>query len=346
VGRAVIATRPIGTTGLNLSRIGFGGAPLGDLKRAPSNDEAAKLLQQAWDAGIRYFDTAPMYGNGLSERRIGDFLRDKPRDSYVLSSKVGRLLVPDRLHALERSSGDMRAMPFRCVFDFSYDAIMRSHEQSLQRLGLERVDILYLHDLGRFSQGANHDKTWADALDGGIRALVKLREEGSVKAIGAGVNEWQVLDALMNHARWDVFLLANRYTLLDQQVLDHFLPRCIKEGIAIVDGAPLNAGILATGAIAGAMYDYKPASPAILKRVRAIETICKDHGVPLTAVALNFPLGHQSVASIIPGFARSSDLESNLGYFQHAIPDVLWADLREAGLLHPAAPVPPTPALS
>jgi D-threo-aldose 1-dehydrogenase len=341
----VIATRAVGKTGLKLSRIGFGGAPLGDLKRAPSNEEAAKLLQQAWDAGIRYFDTAPMYGNGLSERRIGDFLRDKPRDSYVLSSKVGRMLVPARAHALERSGGVARAMPFRYVFDFSYDAIMRSHEQSLQRLGLERIDILYLHDIGRFSQGANHDKTWADVIDGGIKALVKLRDEGTIKAIGAGVNEWQVLDALMNHARWDVFLLANRYTLLDQEVLDHFLPRCQKDGVAIVDGAPLNAGILATGAIAGAMYDYKPATPAILERVRAIETICKDHGVPLIAVALSFPLGHESVASIIPGFARPSDLETNIGHFHRPIPDVLWADLREAGLLHPAAPVPRTPVL-
>ncbi len=341
----MIATRAVGKTGLKLSRIGFGGAPLGDLKRAPSNEEAAKLLQQAWDAGIRYFDTAPMYGNGLSERRIGDFLRDKPRDSYVLSSKVGRMLVPDRAQALERSGGDARAMPFRYVFDFSYDAIMRSHEQSLQRLGLERIDILYLHDIGRFSQGANHDKTWADVIDGGIKALVKLRDEGTIKAIGAGVNEWQVLDALMNHARWDVFLLANRYTLLDQEVLDHFLPRCQKDGVAIVDGAPLNAGILATGAIAGAMYDYKPATPAILERVRAIETICKDHGVPLIAVALSFPLGHESVASIIPGFARPSDLETNIGHFHRPIPDVLWADLREAGLLHPAAPVPRTPVL-
>jgi D-threo-aldose 1-dehydrogenase len=338
-------TREIGRTGLKPTRIGFGGAPLGDLKRAPSDEDARRLLQNAWDAGIRYFDTAPMYGNGLSERRIGDFLRDKPRDGYVLSSKVGRMLVPDRAQALERSGGNRRAMPFRYVFDYSYDAIMRSHEQSLQRLGLERIDILYLHDIGRFSQGPNHDKSWAEATEGGIEALQKLRADGTVKAIGAGDNEWPVLEALMDLGKWDVFLLANRYTLLDQQVLTNFLPRCAKEGVAIVDGAPLNAGILATGAIDGAMYDYQVATPDILDRVRKIEAICREHDVPLVAAALNFPLGHESVVSIIPGFARDSDLTENLAHYHTRIPDVLWADLREAGLLHPAAPIPRTPVL-
>lgn len=342
-----IERRPLGSTGLELSRIGFGGAPLGDLRRASSDAEAQALLQAAWDRGMRYFDTAPMYGNGLSERRLGDFLRDKPRDSYVLSSKVGRLLVPDRAHALERSGGNPRAMPFRYVFDFGYDAVMRSHELSLQRLGLERIDILYLHDLGRFAQGDNHEATWRQATEGGgIRALNALRDGGAVRGIGAGVNEWPVLDALLDEGRWDVFLLANRYTLLDQEVLDHFLPRCLKEGVAIVDGAPLNAGILATGAVPGATYDYRPATPAILERVAAIEAICRAHDTPLVAVALAFPLGHEAVASIIPGFAQLSDLDANLGHYRRQIPDALWADLREAGLLHPAAPIPKTPVLA
>lgn len=339
-------TRPIGSTGISLTRIGFGGAPLGDLRRAPSDAEAHELLQAAWDAGIRYFDTAPMYGNGLSERRLGDFLRDKPRDSYVLSSKVGRILIPDRAHALERSGGDPRALPFRYIFDFSRDAILRSHELSLQRLGLERIDILYLHDIGRFSQGDNHEATWSQLMQGGgLKALEGLRDDGTVKAIGAGVNEWPVLDELMNHARLDVCLLANRYTLLDQAVLDHFLPRCVKQGVAIVDGAPLNAGILATGAIEGASYDYRPAPPEILERVRRIEAICQQHGVPLVAAALSFPLGHEAVAAIIPGFARPSDLTDNLMHYRTRIPDALWDELRAAGLLHPSAPVPVTPVL-
>jgi D-threo-aldose 1-dehydrogenase len=344
VGGAVMDTRAVGGTGLALSRIGFGGAPVGDIKRAPTDDEARAVLQGAWDAGIRYFDTAPMYGSGLSERRIGDFLRDKPRDSYVLSSKVGRVLVPDRAYALA-TTGDPRAMPFRHEFDFSYDATMRVFEQSLQRLGLERIDILYLHDIGRFAQGQEHEASLEVALGGAVKALQKLREEGAVKAIGLGVNEWQICDELMNHARWDVHLLANRYTLLDQEVLDHFLPRCVREGVAIVDGAPLNGGILATGAIEGAHYNYAPPAPAIVERVRRIEAVCKSHNVPMVAVALNFPLGHEAVASIIPGFAKATDL-ANIGYFRQAIPDTLWADLREAGLLHPAAPIPVTPVFS
>lgn len=345
MGSPLIPTRRAGRTDIELSRIGFGGAPVGDLRRAPSDGDARELLDAAWDRGIRYFDTAPMYGNGLSERRIGDFLRDKPRDDYVLSSKVGRMLVPDRAHALEASDGNRRAMPFRYVFDYSYDAVMRSHEMSLQRLGLERIDILYLHDLGRFAQGDRHDETLRQALEGGVRAMQQLKADGTVRAIGAGVNEWQILDQLMDHAQWDIFLLANRYTLLDQEVLDHFLPRCVKEGVAIVDGAPLNAGILATGAVPDARYDYRPAPPAILERVARLEVICGEHDVPLISVALAFPLGHEAVASIIPGFAQLSDLEANLDHFRRAIPDALWADLREAGLLHPDAPIPRTPVL-
>ena len=297
-------TRPIGSTGISLTRIGFGGAPLGDLRRAPSDAEAHELLQAAWDAGIRYFDTAPMYGNGLSERRLGDFLRDKPRDSYVLSSKVGRILIPDRAHALERSGGDPRALPFRYIFDFSRDAILRSHELSLQRLGLERIDILYLHDIGRFSQGDNHEATWSQLMEGGgLKALEGLRDDGTVKAIGAGVNEWPVLDELMNHARLDVCLLANRYTLLDQAVLDHFLPRCVKEGLAIVDGAPLNAGILATGAIEGASYDYRPAPPEIL-------------GISLTVIVNHMMGGTDFVSDTSAAIERLGEVAGNVLTFE------------------------------
>jgi D-threo-aldose 1-dehydrogenase len=343
VGGSVIPKQEVGATGLSLTRIGFGGAPLGDIRRAPDSGQANEVLQGAWDAGVRYFDTAPLYGNGLSERRIGDFLRDKPRDSYVLSTKVGRLLLPDRAHALA-ATGDPRALPFRHVFDFSYDAAMRSFEQSLQRLGLERIDILYLHDIGRFAQRERHEQSLRSALEGAVKALLKLREERVVKAIGLGVNEWQICDELMNHARWDVHLLANRYTLLDQEVLDHFLPRCVQEGVMIVDGAPLNGGILATGAIPGAHYNYAPPSAEIVARIAAIGAICSSHRVPMLAVALNFPLGHEAIASIIPGFARPSDL-GNMALYRKAVPDGLWADLREAGLLHPAAPIPKTPLL-
>jgi len=346
VGGALIPTRPIGTSGLELSVVGLGTAPLGDLKRCPTPRQASDLLQAAWDAGLRYFDTAPFYGCGLAERRTGDFLRDKPRDAFVLSSKVGRLLVPDRAWSLDRYDGDARAMPFRPVFDFSYDAIMKSFEQSLQRLGLERIDILLLHDLGRMSQRDNHEASLLQALEGGgVRALQELRSSGAVKAIGAGVNEWEVLDLLLDHGRWDVFLLANRYTLLDQAVLDHFLPRCLREGVAIVDGAPLNGGILATGAVPGAHYNYAPPSPEIAAKVSHIEAICRKWQTPMVRAALNFPLGHPAITSIIPGPVRDAELADNLAHFQAAIPAGLWEELRTEGLIHPDAPAPTTPAL-
>jgi D-threo-aldose 1-dehydrogenase len=345
VGGAVIEKRPVGQTGLEISRIGFGGAPIGDLRRAPSDAAARKLLKAAWDEGIRYFDTAPFYGSGLSERRIGDFLRDKPRDQYVLSSKVGRLLEPDRAYALEKH-GTMRAMPFRPVFDFTYDGVMRSHENSLQRLGLERIDILFLHDLGAFSQKKNHKKTMRQALNGGIRALEELRSSGAVKAIGAGVNEWQIIDELMNHARFDIFLLANRYTLLDQQVIDTLFPRILREGVAIVDGAPLNSGILATGPIPTALYDYAQASEEMIEKTRRIKALTDKHGTTLIRAALAFPLGHPAVTAIIPGFSNPAEFADNLAGYRKAIPAALWSDLKAEGLLHPEAPPPATPVLS
>ncbi len=340
----MIPTEPIGNTGLALSRIGFGTAPLGDLRRAPTEEEARDVLQGAWDAVIRYFDTAPMYGSGLAERRLGDFLRDKPRDTYVLSTKVGRRLVPDRNWALERY-GDPRALPFRFEFDLSYEGVMRSFEQSLQRLGLERIDILYLHDVGRFSQGDRHEQSWPEALNGAIPALLALREAGVVSAIGAGVNEWQVLNQLMDHARWDVFLLANRYTLLDNEAATTLFPRCAREGVRIVAGAPLHNGLLATGAVPGAQYDYRPAPQAVLDRVTQIEAACARFGVPLLTAALTFPLGHPVVASVLPGPATPEHLASNLEAFLTAVPPQLWAVLKQEGLLSYDVPVPTTPVL-
>ena len=345
MGGALIEKSPVGTTGLEVSRIGFGGAPVGDLKRAPTDAGASEVLQAAWDAGIRYFDTAPFYGSGLSERRIGDFLRDKPRDSYVLSSKVGRLLVPDRAYAMERH-GNARALPFRPMFDFTYGGVMKSYENSLQRLGLERIDILFLHDLGRFSQRERHEETMRQALEGGgIRALTELRDSGAVRAIGAGVNEWQIIDELMNHGRFDIFLLANRYTLLDQQVIDTLLPRVRREGVAIVDGAPLNSGILATGPSPNAVYDYAPASPEMIEKTRRIELLCKKHGTNLIRAALNFPLGNDAITAIIPGFSNVSELRDNLAGYRLGIPDALWDELKAEGLLHKDAPGPVTPVL-
>ncbi|MGV3490979.1 MAG: aldo/keto reductase [Devosia sp.] len=347
MGGTLIAQRPIGDTGLSISKIGFGGAPIGDVRKAPTWQGAQDLLQAVWDAGIRYFDTAPFYGAGLSERRLGDFLRDKPRDAYVLSTKVGRVLVPDRAFALQKFGGDPSAMPFRPVFDFTYDGVMRSYENSLQRLGLERIDILFLHDIGRFSQGERHDAAFAQVTTGGgIRALEELRSSGAVKAIGAGVNEWPIIDELMNHARFDVFLLANRYTLLDQAVIDTLFPRVQREGVAIVIGAPLNSGILATGPVPGALFDYAPASEAMLEKTRRIKALTDEHSTRLIHAALNFPLGHPAVTAIIPGFSNAQEFADNLIGYRRPIPEALWADLRAAGLIHPESPSPVTPALA
>lgn len=345
MGGTLIEKRPIGQTGVEISRIGFGGAPIGDLKRAPSDAASRKLLKSVWDAGIRYFDTAPFYGSGLSERRIGDFLRDKPRDEYVLSTKVGRLLVPDREWALERH-GTARALPFRPQFDFTYGGVMRSYENSLQRLGLERIDILLLHDIGAFSQKKNHKKTMRQLLQGGLRALEELRSSGAVRAIGAGVNEWQIIDELMNHARFDVFLLANRYTLLDQAVIDTLFPRVLREGVSIVIGAPLNSGILATGPVPDAKYDYAQASDEMIEKTRRIKELTDKHGTTLIRAALSFPLGHAAVTAIIPGFSNPAEFADNLAGYHEAIPEALWSDLRAAGLIHPKAPPPATPVLS
>ena len=345
MGSPVIPKARIGQTGVEITRIGFGGAPIGDIRKTPTAAEADALLQAAWDAGIRYFDTAPFYGSGLSERRSGDFLRGKPRDSFVLSTKAGRLLVPERDWAVARYQSEA-VLPFRPVFDFSYGGIMKSFEHSLQRLGLERIDILLLHDIGRFSQGQNHDHALGQALDGGgIRALEELRQTGKVRAIGAGVNEWQIIDELMNHAHFDVFLLANRYTLLDQAVIDHLFPRIEREGTAIVIGAALNSGILLTGAVPGAQYDYAPAAEAILEKTRRIEEICRRHGVPLLRAALNFPLAHPAVTALLPGPSQVRELTENLGHLRAHIPPAFWTELRDAGLIHPAAPLPASPSI-
>lgn len=335
------AKRQLGRTGLEVTEYGFGGAPLGNLFRVIEEDEAFALLDGIWQAGFRFFDTAPLYGFGLSERRFGDALRARPRDSFVLSTKAGRLLKPNPGTHAEREKF-LSPMPFEPVFDFSYDAIMRSFEDSLQRLGMDRIDVLLMHDIGRVTHGADNDRLFPIAMESGARAFRELREQGVVKAIGLGVNEWEVCEAAMDHAAWDCFLLAGRYTLLEQEALGSFLPRCEKEGATIIVGGAFNSGILATGAVAGARYNYEPAPPEILEKVGRIEAVCRDHGVKLPAAALAFPLTHPAVSCVIPGMARLGELEANLALLEEAsrIPAALWADLKSEGLMRPDAPVP------
>ena len=288
--------RPVGRTALKVTALGLGCATLGGSRVPVSRKEAEAIVRAAWAAGVRYVDTAPFYGFGQAERCVGDALREVPRDEWVLSTKVGRLLRPQvDVAATEHRQN---RMPFDAVFDYSYDAIMRSFEDSLQRLGLARIDILFVHDIGAMQHGRDaHPGIMRTLRDDGYRALEELRRGGLVRAIGIGVNEREVLLEAMEWGAWDAFLLAGRYTLLEQAPLDDLLPKCLSSGISIVVGGPLNSGILA----GRDTWNYKTAPPEIVARVDRIKAVCDSHQVPLAAAALQFPLAHPAVAAIIPG---------------------------------------------
>lgn len=330
----------LGTGGLSFTELGFGAAPLGNLYRAISDAKAEAILDQAWAGGVRHFDTAPLYGLGLSETRLNRFLRGKPRDSYVLSTKVGRLLratTPDKRDGF----GKWFEVPARNeVYDYGYDATMRSFEFSLERLGLDRVDILYAHDLDIVNHGtqAALDARLATFMEGGYRALMELRAQGVIAAFGAGLNEWQPSQWLAERGDFDLFLLAGRYTLLEQEALDSFLPLCAARGIGVVIGGPYNSGVLATGARPGAFYNYDPAPQAILDRVAAIAAICAAHDVRLVDAAFQFPLCHPAVVSVIPGGQGQAEMASNLQAATARIPPALWQDLKDKGLMRADAP--------
>jgi len=292
-------------------------------------------MSAAWSVGVRYFDTAPFYGFGLACRIVGDALREMPRDQWVLATKVGRLLRP----RADPSPDPLlrRPMPFDAFFDYSYDGVMRSFEDSLQRLGLAQVDILYAHDIGQRQHGrARHAAIMRSFREGGYRALEKLRSSGQVRAIGIGVNEHQVLLEAMEWGAWDAFLLAGRYTLLEQAPVEDLLPRCVQSGISVVIGAPFNTGVLA----GRETYNYQPAPAEISERVSAIKTLCDRYRVPLIAAALQFPLAHPAVAAILPGPRNVEEFETNVRLLRYPISAALWKDLRDAGLIHPEAPTP------
>jgi D-threo-aldose 1-dehydrogenase len=329
----------IGNGGITFTELGFGTAPLGNLYRAISDAEADAILAAAWEGGVRYFDTAPLYGLGLSETRLNRFLRGKPRDEYVLSSKVGRLL---RVAPEHEGQGKWFEVPSRVgVYDYSYDGVMRSVEFSLERLGIERIDILYAHDLDIFTHKSPEVLSgYQEAfMAGGYRALVALRDQGVIKAFGAGINEEGPAEWLARRGDFDLFLLAGRYTLLLQPAQETFLPLCVERGIGIVVGAPYNSGILATGARPGAWFAYEPAPQAILERVARIEVVCARHGVRLVDAAFQFPLRHPAVVSMIPGGQGVAEMASNLAAEGTEIPAGLWADLKAEGLLRGDVPV-------
>jgi D-threo-aldose 1-dehydrogenase len=331
-----------GTTGLTFTELGFGAAPVANLYRAVSEEEAEATLDAAWNAGIRYFDTAPLYGLGLSETRLNRFLRGKPRGEYVLSTKVGRLLRTCAPGEDRDCIGKFFDVPARKeVYDYSHDGVLRSVEFSLERLGIDRIDILFAHDLDLF----NHRTPEALAaridafLTGGYKALLRLREEGVIAAFGAGVNEWEPCKTLTERGDFDIFLLAGRHTLLENEALAEFLPLAQARGIGLVMVAPYNSGILARGPYPGAMYFYEPAPQPVLDRAARIKATCEAHGVPLVAAAFQFALRHPTVVSVIPGMATPAEVAGNVMAAEALVPNDLWADLKAQGLIPQEAPV-------
>jgi D-threo-aldose 1-dehydrogenase len=327
---------------LEFTSLGFGAAPLGNMHRALDENEAEQTVLAAWESGVRYFDTAPLYGHGLSETRIGRALKTHARSDYLLSTKVGRMLDP--CAPGDEDSGIYKSTPnLRVRFDYSYDGIMRSYEESLARLGLDRVDILFVHDVDARTHGG---RTGSEARirelieRGGWRALQELRASAGVSAIGIGVNEWEPCARILEIADPDLFLLAGRYTLLEQGPLETLFPQCLSKGTGIVIGGPFNSGILARGARDGAMYDYAPAPEAILDRVRSLETACRFHDVPLAAAALQFPLANPIVVSLIAGAQTRQEAAQNAALLDFNIPATLWDDLKARRLLAAGAPTP------
>ena len=334
-----VPTRQVGRTDLRTTLLGLGTVAIGNFGRVTPDADAASLIDAAWNAGIRYFDTAPLYGHGLAELRLGAGLRWRPADEFVLSSKVGRILKPARRQDIDFAPW-VDGAPFVRDFDYSYDGTMRAFEDSLQRMGLERMDICFIHDIDVANCGARQPEVFEQAMTDCWRALASLRDQGVVKAIGVGVNEWEVCHEALKRRDFDCFLLAGRYTLLEQDAIDSFLPLCEERGASVIVGGGFNSGILATGAVEGALYNYHPAPPEVLGRVRRIEQVCARHGVPLPAAALQFVVAHPAVCSFVAGIRNVGQLESNLAWFNASIPAGFWNDLRAEGLLSEKAPTP------
>jgi len=317
-------------------RLGFGGAPLGNLFQPVGDEQAEQALAAAWALGLRYFDTAPLYGNGLSEQRIGRFLRGQPRDGYVLSSKVGRVLIADA-SAGDTQSGYVQALRCRVQFDYSDDGALRSIDDSLRRLGVDRLDIAYIHDIDVHTHGALQPQRFREAMEGAMPALRRLRDEGVLRAIGLGVNETQpCLDALQ-HGDFDCFMVAGRYTLLDGSAHAALIPACAARGVQLVVAGAYNSGILATGAVPGARYDYEPANEAMMGRVARIEAVARAHGVPLRAAALQFALGSPVVAQVMVGVRSAAEVADAEAMFRQPVPAAFWTALHAQGLLASAA---------
>ncbi len=335
-----LALRKLGKSPLSVTQLGVGTAPLGDLYQRVPEADAVDMLASGYDLGLRLFDTAPLYGSGLAEHRTGGLLRQKAREDLVVSTKVGRWYEPAPGGA---NRGNWAGgLEFNAVLDYSYDGAMRSFEQSLLRLGLSRVDVLLIHDVDVHTHGSREacDRCFDQAMEGAYRALIELRQSGDVSAIGVGVNEADMCARFARAGDFDCMLLAGRYTLLEQAALDEFLPLCDAKNIGVLAGGTFNSGILASGPRAGAKYNYAEAPAPVRQRVARLGEVCRAHGVPLAAAAIQFPLGHPQVASVVIGAVSGAEIRQNFELMSHSIPSELWADLKREGLLRADAPVP------
>ncbi len=335
------AQRQLGNTPVKTSALGLGGAPIGGFRHELSEEQGADTVRAAAEAGLTYFDTSPYYGYGRSELLYGFALRSRPRDSFTLSTKVGRWMTALRdgeTVADWRSGG----LPFKATFDYSRDGALRSLEQSTLRLGLARIDVALIHDVDVWTHGsqAEADRRFKETMAGCYPALAELRRAGVIRAIGVGLNETAMSLRFAREADIDCVMLAGRYTLLEQGALGELLPLCEAKKMSVLLAAPLNSGILAIGAKEGATYDYKPAPPPVLDKVRRIEAVCRRHGVELSAAALQFPLAHPRIASIVAGAIKPSEVSQNIARMSAPIPGDLWRELKHEKLLAEGAPVP------
>ncbi|MDR5738997.1 MULTISPECIES: aldo/keto reductase [unclassified Caballeronia] len=340
----VLRRRPIGRTPLEVTALSLGTAPLGGLYHELTEEEARDTVDAAWGAGIRFFDTAPHYGHTKAEHRLGDALRRYPREDFVISTKVGRRFVP-RTTPDDGSEGWANPLPFQAIYDYTYGGILRSFEDSQQRLGMIDIDIVLIHDIGRYTHCEMNAQYWRQLTDeGGFRALDELKQSRGVKAVGLGVNESAAVMEAMAEYEIDCALLAGRYTLLEQNPLDDLLPQCEKRGVSILLGGAFNSGILARGLDTNAhgdlKFNYGDAPKEIIERVGKLERVCREHGVALSSAALQFPYAHKVVATVLMGARNPGEVRENAASFGAPIPSSLWKALRAEGLLHPNAPVP------
>ena len=337
------AVRQIGKTDVRVTALGLGGTAYAGMYEAVSDSAAAEAIAAAYVRGIRYFDTAPLYGHGSSELRLGAALQSRPRDSFVISTKVGRVMEPAATASIEP---DVFAepLPNRPVFDFSTEGIARSLRDSLERLQTDFVDVCLVHDPDQSAaiilEDPDHQAHFDQVMRDTWPALGELREQGLIRAIGVGMNQWPMLHDFVQTGKFDCILLAGRYTLLDQSSLERLFPACLKNDVSVIIGGPYNSGILATGPVAGATYNYSVAPPEIIDLVRRLQSCCEEFGVELRAAALQFPLAHPAVATIVPGARSSHEVTENIRLLGLAIPPDFWAELKRRELINPESPTP------